>query len=373
MKIIVALDSFKGSLSAEQACEIVAHSISLCLPAAVIVMKPMADGGEGTAKAFIKSAGGRWMPRTVMGPLPEMQAHAGFVWLENDHTALIEMATASGIELLKREQLNPLVTTTYGTGQLIKMAAEYGAERILLAVGGSATVDGGTGAATALSWRFLDKAGIALPFGGGFLDRLDRIMRPDHLVLPRMEVLCDVDTPLCGTYGAAPVFGPQKGATPEMVDKLSGNMSHLARVCLKQLKCDIGYLPKGGAAGGLAAGAVAFMNATLVSGIETIMKHTHLIQEMRTAEWIITGEGRFDQQSMQGKVVSGISKAAVSAGRRIAVLAGDVTVAKEDYQKMGITAAIGCKKGSMSLDYSIANVRRLLSDAAQELANNYLV
>ena len=198
MKIVIAMDSFKGTLTACQACDIVAEAIAESTPDASLVIKPMADGGEGTAQAMIKAANGRWIPKTVTGPLPEMHVQAGFAWFDYDKTALVEMASASGLELLSKEQMNPFKTTTYGTGQLIKAAVEYSAQKILLAVGGSATVDGGTGAAAALGFKFLDHQNNPIPLGGQHLINIAKIVQPQNLNLPPAQVLCDVDNPLCG-------------------------------------------------------------------------------------------------------------------------------------------------------------------------------
>ncbi len=382
MKIVIAMDSFKGTLKAYEACEIIADAISESAPEAQLVLKPMADGGEGTAQAMIKAANGRWVPQTVMGPLPDMQVEAGFAWFDDDRTALVEMASASGLELLSAEQMNPLNTTTYGTGQLIEAALEYGARKILLAVGGSATVDGGIGAAMALGWKFLDHQDNPVPLGGAGLEKITKIVRPENLSLVPVEVLCDVDNPLYGEKGAAKVYAPQKGATPEMVEHLEKGLARLAELVRKQLQRDID-VPGAGAAGGLAAGAIAFMDATIVSGIETVMARSNLRAELESADWIITGEGSFDRQSLYGKVVSGIlklvsAKAQAGAGMasqshtRLAVLAGQVNIPQQEYQKIGIATAISCKDDNMSLDYALENSRALLHSAAQRFAKQYL-
>jgi glycerate kinase len=281
------------------------------------------------------------------------------------------MASASGLELLSAEQMNPLKTTTYGTGELIKAALEYGARKILLAVGGSATVDGGLGAAMSLGWRFLDGRDNPVPLGGAALEKITKIVRPENFDLVPVEVLCDVDNPLCGETGAAKVYGPQKGATEKMVEQLEKGLAHLSDVVGKQLGCDID-VPGAGAAGGLAGGAIAFMNADVVSGIETIIAHSNLPAELETADWVITGEGSFDRQSLYGKVVSGILKTAKQAHIRVAVLAGKVDIPQKEYEKIGIDAVISCKDGNMSLDYAIENSRALLFSAAQRFARQYL-
>jgi len=380
MKVVIATDSFKGTLTAYEACEIIAKAICESTPEVQLVIKPMADGGEGTARAMIKAANGRWVPQTVMGPLPQMQVEAGFAWFDEDRTALVEMASASGLELLSAEQMNPLNTTTYGTGQLIKAALEYGARKILLAVGGSATVDGGLGAAMALGWKFLDHQDNPIPLGGAGLEKITKIVRPDPALplrcndgqLVPVEVLCDVDNPLCGEHGAAKVYAPQKGATPEMVKQLEKGLAHLADLVRKQLQRDIDNVPGAGAAGGLTAGAIAFMNAAVVSGIETVMARSNLRAELESADWVITGEGSFDRQSLYGKVVSGILKMASQSHTRLAVLAGQVNISQQECQKKGVATAISCKDKNMSLDYALENSRALLYSAAQRFAKQYL-
>lgn len=372
MKIVVALDSFKGSLTAVQACDIVAQALRSSVPGVEVVTKPMADGGEGTASVLMAAAGGQWISKAVMGPLPDMEVEAGFVWLPDDRAALVEMATASGLPLLRPEQRNPLRTTTYGTGQLIQAAVDYGANHILLAIGGSATVDGGVGAAMALGWRFLTRGGREVDFGGGQLLNVEGIFPPAHPLKATVEVLCDVDNPLCGEHGAAQVYGPQKGATPGMVEQLDAGLAHLARVVKEQLGRDIACLPGAGAAGGLAAGAVAFLNARLVPGIDAVMSQTRLTEAVAGADWVVTGEGSFDEQSLRGKVVSGVTRVARAAGARIAVCAGQVRLEPGRYRQAGIEAAVACMEPGMELDYAIAHGAELLDGAARRFARDYL-
>jgi glycerate kinase len=370
MKVVIATDSFKGTLKAYEACEIIAKAIAEIMPDVQLVIKPMADGGEGTARAMIKAANGRWIPQTVMGPLPDMKVEAGFAWFE-DKTALVEMASASGLELLSAKQMNPLKTTTYGTGELIKAALEYGAQKTLLAVGGSATVDGGLGAAMALGWKFFDNQDNPVPLGGAGLDKITKIVKPERLDLVPLEILCDCDNPLCGEAGAAEVYGPQKGATEKMVEQLEKGLVHLAELVSEQLGRDID-VPGAGAAGGLAGGAIAFMNADVVSGIETIMAYSNLPVELESADWVITGEGSFDRQSLYGKVVSGVLKTARQSHTRLAVLAGQVDIPQQEYEKIGIDTAISCRGDNMSLEYALENSRELLFSAAKRFAMQYL-
>jgi glycerate kinase len=372
LKIVVAMDSFKSSISTLSACKIIRETLLSINPELTIVSVPMADGGEGTAEAMMAARRGKWIKVQTMGPLPEMKVKAGFAFFPDTKAALVEMAKASGLELLSPKQVNPLKTTTFGTGQLIRAAANYDADKILLAVGGSATVDGGVGAAQALGWKFLDSKGKQVGFGGGELEHIAQIIRPKKIDLPEIEVLCDVDNPLCGKDGAARVFGPQKGATAEMVERLEAGLNHLAEVVKKQLGIEIDKIPGSGAAGGLAAGAIAFMNAKLVSGIETIIRESGLVKEISDADWVITGEGRFDSQSLRGKVVSGVTKAARLSRVRVCVIAGRVELSKSEWQNFGITDAIGLSDETMNLDYAIANTKSLLADAARKFAQNAL-
>jgi len=372
MKIVVALDSFKGSLAAQDACRIVAEAIAAVRPGAQVVVKPMADGGEGTAAALMAAANGRWMAQQVSGPLPDMRVDAGFAWLAENNTAVVEMASASGLQLLSTEQRNPMRTTTYGTGQLIAAALAHGAQRILLAVGGSATIDGGVGAATALGWRFLRSDGRDIGLGGGHLAEIAEIVPAARDFVVPVEVLCDVDNPLCGPQGAAQVYGPQKGAMPEMVEQLDAALAHLARCVRDQLGLGIKDLPGAGAAGGLAAGAVAFMGARLVSGIEEVMAQTRLRSVVSDADWVITGEGCFDRQSLRGKVVSGVARVAKAGGARTAVIAGQVRLPEPAYRTFGVETAIACMQGPTKLPYALSHSEQLLAQAARRFAERHL-
>lgn len=372
MKIIAAPDSFKGLMSAAQVCRIIADEIRKYDPRIEVIAKPMADGGEGTADALLATGKGKWITKEVTGPLPDMKVKAAFAWFEKDKEAVVEMAKASGIELLSKEQLNPLKTTTYGTGQLIKAAMEYGAEKIYLAVGGSATVDGGTGAAAALGWKFLDDDGNPVNPGGENLGAITEIIEPEDFDIPQVIVLSDVSNPLCGPNGAARVFAPQKGATPEMVTILENNLSNLASLIKAQLHKDIANFPGAGAAGGLAAGAVAFMDAQIVSGVEHIIKKSRLAEYAAQADWIITGEGCFDKQSLMGKVTTGITKVAKTANAKVAVIAGQINIHKDQYNNAGIHTAISCKEKDMSIDFAMENSKELLQGAVRKFIDSYL-
>jgi glycerate kinase len=372
-RIVIAMDSFKGSLTAAQACAAVTRGILRERPDVEIIERPMADGGEGTTRTLIAAVGGEWVDEKVMGPLPNMKIDAGYAWLPTAASgALVEMAQASGLALLTEDRLDPLQTTTYGTGELLRAAVERGAKRLWLAVGGSATVDGGVGAAMALGWKFCDREGASIGHGGGELKRIESIVPPTPFDLPPVEVLCDVDNPLCGELGVAAVYGPQKGATPEMVERLEAGLAHLADVVERDLGRQIRDLPGAGAAGGLAAGAVVFLNATLVSGIEAVIEASGLDEDLVSADWVVTGEGRLDGQSLYGKVVSGISDLARKCGTEVAVLAGSVKLPPENVSVSGINAIEAARPEGMPLETALAEAEPLLTAAARRFARDHL-
>ncbi|MEM7392815.1 MAG: glycerate kinase [Verrucomicrobiota bacterium] len=369
MKIVIAMDSFRGSIDADAASAAIRRGLLKADPDLNIVLKPMADGGEGTARAMMTALNGTWVPSTVMGPLPDRQVDGGYVWFEDRHEALVEMAVASGLPLLNREDYNPLKTTTYGAGQLLGRALARNPARALLTVGGSATVDGGVGLARALGWRFLDRDGREVGQGGGELIRIAELVPPAEEFFPPVEVLCDVQNPLLGERGAARVFAPQKGATPEMVDQLEEGLSHLCARVKEVLGLDMD-VAGGGAAGGLSAGARVFLGAELVPGIRTVMEACGLQASMAEADWVITGEGSFDHQSLMGKVVSGVAGPAREAGVPVAVLAGRVGLPVEEHQAAGIRDAIAIRPPEMPLEYAMEHAGELLEAAAETWARN---
>ena len=366
MKIVVALDKFKGSLTAAEACTVVRDALLVAHPGAQIILKPMADGGDGTAEALHTALGGEWITTQVTGPLPDMHVTAKYLWLAKERRAFIEMAQASGLVLLPPELRNPLLTSTRGTGELLADALRRGAQHIWLTVGGSATVDGGIGAAAALGWRFLDASGETLAPCGEALSRIKKIVAPS-CDWPVVEVLCDVDNPLCGEHGAARVFGPQKGATPPMVAQLDAGLRNLAAVVRAQLGKDILDIPGAGAAGGLAAGEIAFLNARLVPGITTVMNACKLEDDLIGADWVITGEGAFDEQSLRGKVVAGVAALAQKHGVKIAVLAGRVLLTEEQWRGAGVDLARAIAPPAMNTPDAIRQATALLHATAQQL------
>lgn len=368
MKIVLAFDSFKGSLSAERLCQIACEEIACVDPSIEVIGCPMADGGEGTAEAMLMSRHGEWIPRVVTGPLNDQKVEAGFAWFPEDKTALVEMACASGLPLVPLARRNPMETTTFGTGELIRAAMERGAEKILLAVGGSATTDGGIGAAAALGWHFLDADKNPVSLSGKGLASISEMYLDADINMPPVEVLCDVTNPLCGLKGAAAVYGPQKGATPEMVAQLDAGLKHLA----ERVGGNLADEPGAGAAGGLAFGALAFMNAKLVPGIETMMQAGGLLEALAGSDWVITGEGRLDSQSVQGKVISGVAGAAVQAGVRVAAVAGSIQLSEDELQDADISQSASLMQGGMTVEYAMTHTERLFRDRIRSLTENLL-
>jgi len=329
MKIVIAPDSFKEALPAEAVAGAIARGVCRVQPQAIIDMIPMADGGEGTVNALIAATRGEHRQTTATGPTGEPVAATWGMLGDGSGTAVLEMASASGLTLVPPERRNPLQTTTYGTGELIRAALDHGASQILIGIGGSATNDGGAGAAQAVGVRFLNKAGdkINTPLTGGRLVDVAGIdLRPRDLrigVTP-IRTACDVENPLCGPRGAAAIYAPQKGATPEQVKILDHNLAHLAGLIKRDLGQEVRDLPGAGAAGGLGAGLVAFFGATLQPGIDLVMAAVHLAERIAGADLVITGEGRIDRQSMMGKVIAGVGRTARAAGVRTIALVGAV-------------------------------------------------
>jgi len=324
MRVVVAPDSFKESLSAVAVAAAMARGVRDARPDAEVDVCPMADGGEGTVEAMVAATGGRLVPVDTFGPLLEPR-QARFGVLGDGRTGVIEMADAAGLALLPPARRDPTKTTTYGVGWLIRAALEAGLGRIVVGIGGSATVDGGAGSAQALGVVFLDRAGRRLARGlsGGQLGRIGRIdVSGRHRRLSAGErgegadvrVACDVSNPLTGPDGAAAVYGPQKGATPGMVELLEAGLANLAGAIRRDLGVDVTNLPGGGAAGGLGAGLVAFAGARLESGVRTVAETVRLAERVRGADWVITGEGKFDSQSAAGKTAFGVAEIAAAAG-----------------------------------------------------------
>jgi glycerate kinase len=372
MRIAVAPNAFRGSLTALQASEaIVAGLRRSALSDLETLVMPLADGGNGTLDILVGGLGGETVSLTVTGPLGSpVQAAIGL--LADGRSAVIEMARASGIELVPRPRRNPLVTTTYGTGELIRAALDRGYRRILIGIGGSATVDGAAGCVQALGARLLDSSGADIPRGGGGLSQLAAIDAGALKALPdglEVTVLCDVTNPLVGPTGAARVFGPQKGADPGMVEQLDANLAHFAAIVKRDLGVEIAEMPGAGAAGGLGAGLVAFLNAKLAPGGETIIDALGYEQQLAGADLLITGEGKLDAQTSGGKAVQSIAQAAKRAGVPVVAFAGMLDADSAALSEMGIRAAWSIVPGPCTLDEAISHGGEWLARSATVLGN----
>lgn len=336
----VAPDSFKGSLTALEAASCIERGLKRALVNLAVRKIPMADGGEGTVRALVEATGGRLVRCKVQDPLGRA-VRAEFGVTGDGKSAVIEMAAASGMALLKPSERNPMVTTTYGTGQMIKAALDRKVHKIVVGIGGSATNDGGTGMARALGARFLDKAGKALPEGGGALRSLDSVdvsgLDP-RIEKVDIEVACDVDNPLYGPKGAARVYAPQKGASPAMVAKLDRGLRRLASVVRRDLDLDISEVPGSGAAGGLGAGLMAFTGGVLRPGIDIVIDTVRLKRRLRGCRLIVTGEGRMDGQTAYGKAPAGVARVAKELGLPVIAISGSLGDEVSRVRSVGIDA-----------------------------------
>ena len=327
LRIVVAPNAFKGSLTALQAAEAIQEGIRAVMPDADVVLVPIADGGDGTVDALVAATGGERRVLRVRGPLGE-PVEADYGLLDQGRAAVIEMAKASGLALVPPSRRNPAVTTTYGVGDLLQHAYDAGARRFIVGIGGSATNDGGAGMAQALGYHLLDDQGHELPPGGLALQRLARIHLGDvhaDWKSAGVDVACDVTNPLTGPSGASAVYGPQKGATPELVAELDTALKRLAEVIRRDLEIDVEHLPGAGAAGGLGAGLVAFTGARLAPGAEMVMGALKLDERLNGAALVITGEGRLDSQTARfGKGPAAVARHARNAGIPVVGIGGSV-------------------------------------------------
>lgn len=372
--IAIAPDSFKGALSAAAAAGAMAAGLKRALPRARLRLIPMADGGEGTVEAWASATGAVLRRARVTDPLGR-PVTATYAFDPRRHLAVIEMAAASGLPLLQPYERRPLHTSTAGTGLLIRHALDHGARRILLGIGGSATNDGGAGLASALGARLLDRAGRELPPGGGALRRLWRIdlTRIDpRLARTRIEAACDVVNPLCGPHGAAAVYGPQKGATPAMVRQLDAGLERLAAVVRRQLGRDCAAVPGAGAAGGLGFGLLVFCHASLRRGVEMVAESVRLASRLRGCDLVITGEGRLDGQTAQGKTPVGVAAVARRLGIPAIAICGCLGDGYEAVHEAGIAAVFPVAHGFFDPDRpaigAVARVRACAEEVGRLLA-----
>lgn len=373
MKIIIAPDSFKESLSALEVAEAIESGFKKVFPDAEYIKVPMADGGEGTVQSLIDATQGRLKTVEVTAPLGQ-RVSAQFGISGDGKTAIIEMAAASGLHLVPNEQRNPLITTSYGTGELILAALDEGVEKIILGIGGSATNDGGAGMLQALGVALLDANQQAIGLGGGNLSKIESIdfsgldARLAHVDL---EVACDVNNPLCGQHGASAVFGPQKGATPEMVVTLDQALSHFADKIQAIRNINIKNHAGAGAAGGMGGGLLTLPHTRLKAGVQIVIEAVDLATKMQQADLVITGEGRMDSQSAHGKTPIGVARVAKQYHKPVIAIVGCL---REDYEVVyehGIDVVFPIIRQLGSLETILANGKDNLISAAQNIAKLY--
>jgi len=373
VRVLIAPQALKGSLTAAATAQAMAAGVRMAMPAALITELPIADGGEGTVEAMVAATGGKIIPVTVTGPLGEpVRAFFGILGTtsgaEADETAVIEMAAASGLPLVPPERRDPRVTTTWGTGELIRHALDRSCRRILIGIGGSATNDGGAGMAQALGAHLLDAHGQELPPGGAALARLARIQL--DTLDPRLRqttvlVACDVDNPLCGPNGASAIYGPQKGATPAMVAELDAALDHYAAIVERDLGIAVRDLPGAGAAGGLGAGLVAFLQAELLPGARMVLDALHFDTHLATADLVLTAEGHLDRQTLRGKSVGAVAAAAKARQIPVIVVVGGVGEDEQELYELGIGAIVPLPTHPMSLAEAMREATPLVRRAAE--------
>lgn len=373
MKIVIAPDSFKGSLSACEAADNIRVGIARVYRDAELVCVPMADGGEGTVQAMVDATTGRIVKLQVMDPLQKyIEAFYGI--LGDGKTAIIEMAAASGLPLVPENKRNPMLTTSYGTGELIKHALDMGCREIIIGIGGSATNDGGFGMAKALGFQFLDSGGRDIGHGGGALGRLQRIdssKADSRLKQCTITVACDVQNPLCGPMGATYVFGPQKGASSEMLEMLDKNLEHYAAVVKSATQIDIKDCPGAGAAGGMGGGLMALLDARLKKGIDIVMDKVNLEQHLQGTDLVITGEGRMDSQTQYGKTPFGVMQAAKKYQVPVIGIAGQLGEGIEELYDLGFDSVFSIVDGPLSLQEALADAPKLLQHTAERVMRLY--
>ena len=368
---LLAPDSFKESMTAEQACAAMQRGIVKALPDAQFIYVPMADGGEGTVDALVAARNGRKVELDVSGPFIQQKVQGYFGLIENDQTAVIEMALANGIHLIESSQRNPLLTSTLGTGEIIKAALELGVSKIIIGLGGSVTNDAGAGMAQALGAKFLDENGQAVQVGGGQLAQIQSIdlsQLDPRLKSTEIVIASDVNNPLCGENGASHVFAPQKGATSEMVEVLDQNLSHFADLVAQHIGQDFQDIAGAGAAGGLGFGLMAFAGAKICSGIEIVIEETKLATKIAQADYVFTGEGGIDFQTKFGKTPFGVAQVAKRYNKPVVAFAGYVGEGIDELYAEGFTAIFGIVDGACDLPTALKNGEKNLERCCENVA-----
>ena len=356
-KYVVAPDSFKESMTAKEVCDAMEKGIKEADSAAEVIKVPMADGGEGTVDSLVDATQGQRVIVEVTGPLGnKISAYYGI--LGNGTTAVIEMAKASGLEIVEKKKRNPMITTTFGTGELIRDALDHNVKEIIIGLGGSSTNDGGSGMAQALGAKLLDQNNHQIPFGGGNLDKLDKIdisNLDSRLQDVKIILASDVTNPLIGKDGASRVFGPQKGATPEMVEKLENNLQHYAKIVKRDLNKEVALVSGAGAAGGLGAGLIAFTTCEMRRGVDLAIEVTKLEEKIRDADYVFTGEGGTDFQTKFGKTPYGVAKLGKKYHKPVISLAGYLGEGIDSLYSEGFTAIFGIIPGACDLSTALKN------------------
>lgn len=375
MKIVIAPDSFKGSLTALQVAEAIEVGLRRVFPAATIEKVPMADGGEGTVQSLVDATGGEILTAQVLDPLGN-PIDAQYGVLGDGRTAVIEMAAASGLTLVPLDKRDPRVTTTYGTGELIRAALVHGCRKLIIGIGGSATNDGGAGMAQALGAKLLTTNGEQIEPGGGALATLNAIDLSDldpRIAETETVVACDVNNPLTGKEGASHVYGPQKGATPEMIEVLDANLAHYDSILQRDLGKSVNTVPGAGAAGGLGAGLMAFLNASLKSGIEIVTEAAQLSKQFTGADLVITGEGQINFQTVFGKTPVGVAKVAKTHNLPVIAIAGSIANGSDGVYDAGIDAMIDIVPEPMLLETAIEKATTLIETAAERAGRMVII
>ena len=369
MNIVIAPDSFKECLSAKEVATAIAMGIFEAISDVEVFKIPISDGGEGLLETLMQGAGGKFVEVVVKDPLMR-SITASYGILEDKKTAVIEMALASGLELLKENEKNPMLTSTYGTGQLIKDALDNGCTKIIIGIGGSATNDGGAGMARALGAKFLNKKGEELNEGGGSLNELNNIDLSnfdDRLSRCEVVVACDVSNPLTGPNGASMVYGGQKGGSHEDLLKLDKNLAHLAAIIRSELQIDIAETPGAGAAGGIGAALMAFMKGRLLNGIELVLETLKMEEYIKSADLVITGEGKIDGQTLHGKTIAGIAKMAKKYRVPVVVITGKIGEDIEPIYDMGVCGVYSIVNEPMDLHQAITEAPKLIQNSVKNI------
>ena len=364
MKIIIAPDSFKGSISAPEICGIVKSGVLEVFKNAEVCEVPLADGGEGTMENMVYSSNGTIITIDATDPLGR-KIEGSYGVLGDNETVIIEMAQVSGLPLLTVKEKNPLITTCYGTGELIKHAIETGYRKFIIGLGGSATNDGGAGMLKALGIKFYNEQGVELEDGGGNLINLSYVDETGfHPVIKECSfvIASDVENKLCGKEGASAIFGPQKGATPEMVEQLDQALYQFSEVVLKQKNVRMREFVGGGAAGGLGAALITFLNAECKSGIQVVLDSIRFEEQVQEANLVITGEGKLDQQTLAGKVIAGVTRVTNKHEIPTIALCGGLALTSEQLEQLGLLSAFSIVPGPCSLETAIENTPTWIHD-----------